>query len=61
MVQHKPGKYVTMIVVCAWCKKELRREPVWVDDPATPDPMISHGICPECSAKQFPVKPKEAR
>lgn len=60
MAQPK-GKQVTMIVVCAWCKKEQRREVVWVDDLATPDPMISHGICQDCLAKQFPAKPKGAR
>ena len=60
MAQPK-GKYVTMIVKCGWCGKELRRETVWVNDPNEPDPMISHGICPECAAAQFPVKPKGAR
>ena len=62
MAQPK-GKYLTMVVRCAWCKppRELRRETVWVNDPNERDPMYSDGICPECAAAQFPVKPKGAR
>jgi hypothetical protein len=46
-----------MRVQCAWCKKFEKDKPPYDDD------SISHGICPACREKYFPVKknPQRAR
>jgi len=33
-------------VVCAWCRGIIR--------PGDPSALVSHGICPECQAREFP-------
>lgn len=37
-------------IICAWCKKPLGEKP-----PLNKDD-ISHGICPQCSAKLVPKR-----
>ena len=37
-----------MVVICAWCGKEMRRER------GPGQSIASHGICPECMQKNFP-------
>jgi hypothetical protein len=47
------GRWINFVTVCAWCKRTLRRERVWRDDPDAPD-ETSHGICAACERKYFP-------
>ncbi len=37
-----------IVVICAWCGKEMRRER------GLGQSIASHGICPECVQKNFP-------
>jgi len=41
---------VPMIIKCAWCGKYMGEKPPYEDK------GITHSICPECKAKQFPKK-----
>ena len=47
----KLGEY---ILICAWCGKVISRKP----NPSG-EPIISHGTCPECYAKQFRLRRKD--
>ena len=40
------------IKLCAWCGKELSRDPLpefWKD---SQEDIISHGMCPDCEKKE---------
>ena len=39
-----------MKTICAWCGKHLKGDPA--------DPLVSHGICPECAEKLHPPGPR---
>ena len=40
-----PREVISILVQCAWCQKDMgEKEPL-------DDLSITHGICPECSAK----------
>lgn len=42
-----------MLIFCSWCKKFMgEKEPKW-------DKIISHGLCPDCEKKFFPIDKKE--
>lgn len=37
-----------MVVICAWCGRVIRRKP------GLGEPVVSHGICLQCTQKYFP-------
>jgi len=41
----------SLTVVCSWCGKKCINENHWEHIYISPESTISHGICPECSAK----------
>ena len=47
------GRWIKFTAMCAWCKRTLRRERIWRDEPGAAD-ETSHGICPACERKHFP-------
>lgn len=46
------GVVVTMAVQCAWCRL-WRVDAVWTPVAPANVAKVSHGICPECAAKQL--------
>jgi hypothetical protein len=46
------GRWIKFVTKCAWCKRTLRRERVWRDDPGAADEE-SHCLCDACLAKQM--------
>lgn len=46
------GRWIKFVTVCAWCKRVLRRQRIWRDDPSAPD-ETSHGICGRCERKML--------
>ncbi len=38
-------------VVCAWCGRLRLPSGEWVELPASPTVVCSHGICPSCGAR----------
>jgi len=46
----------TVDVICAWCKKDIKTGRQLTDEEyIAVNSTASHGICPECSAKHFPI------
>ncbi|KKK54457.1 hypothetical protein LCGC14_3084550, partial [marine sediment metagenome] len=46
----------TVDVICAWCKKDKNTGRQLTDEEyLAVNSTASHGICPECSAKHFPI------
>ena len=45
-----PESEVAMQIVCAWCGKTMGEKPPYENK------GVTHTICPDCRAKQFPDK-----
>lgn len=52
----------TVDVICAWCKKDKNTGRQLTDEEyLAVNSTASHGICPECSAKHFPIPSPDER
>lgn len=47
------GRKGEIIVICAWCDKEMYRKP------GLGQTGVSHGICSECRQEHFPQIPRD--